>query len=349
MELKRQIIARNREQSALYCDPSERVRRATHRQAHPTEIAAFKCMDGRLDLARITMTPPGIIQPFRNVGGVFDLGWPFLSGAIDEWVNYTISRGRNRLIIVTYHFSKSNSHWGCKGQNYDTAKGLAAARILARQFEHVFGSRVRTTHPIVVGVETDDDVLILHGERDADAVYNVAERLDNSASKIGAALRHLYPSMLQRTLDDLLPLVAGNQTHVRETLKTGRKPIELDHAERIIAVGRGFDWLHMPNTALIIGPYDHKWPDAVETAGQIVLNNIQLGRIPVEEGVLVLVCALSHDPIGSFGWNLGVQKTQYVERVTLDTLRSRVPDLMPYLRHCGGVLEADTRLLHPLE
>ena len=91
MELKRQIITRNREQSALYCDPSERVRRATHRQAHPTEIAAFKCMDGRLDLARITMTPPGIIQPFRNVGGRFDLGWPFLSGVIDEWVDYTIS------------------------------------------------------------------------------------------------------------------------------------------------------------------------------------------------------------------------------------------------------------------
>jgi carbonic anhydrase len=122
MELKRQIIERNREQSALYCDPSERVRRATHRQAHPTEIAAFKCMDGRLDLARITKTPPGIIQPFRNVGGQFNLGWPFLGVVINDWVEYTISRGRNRLIIVTYHFSKGNIHWGCKGQDYDVAK-----------------------------------------------------------------------------------------------------------------------------------------------------------------------------------------------------------------------------------
>jgi hypothetical protein len=213
----------------------------------------------------------------------------------------------------------------------------------------VFGSRVRTTHPIVVGVETDDDVLILHGERNADAVYDVAEHLDDTASKMAASLRNLYPSMLQPTLDDLLPLIAGNQAHVRETLKTGRKPIELDHAERVIAVGRGFDWLHLPNTALIIGPYDHKWPDAIETAGQIILNNVQLGRIPVAEGVLVLVSALSHDPIGSFGWNLGVQKTQYLERTTLGTLRNRVPDLMPYVRFCGGVLEADTRFLHLLE
>jgi hypothetical protein len=83
MELKQQIISRNREESALYCDPSERVRRVTHRQAHPTEIAAFKCMDGRLDLARITM-PPGIVQPFRNVGGHFNLGWPFLGSAMAD-------------------------------------------------------------------------------------------------------------------------------------------------------------------------------------------------------------------------------------------------------------------------
>ncbi len=82
-----------------------------------------------------------------------------------------------------------------------------------------------------------------------------------------------------------LPLVAGNQVHVRETRKTAREPIELGHAERVIAVGRGFDWLHLPNTALIIGPYDHNWPDAVETAGQIVLNNIVSGRVPSEEDV----------------------------------------------------------------
>jgi hypothetical protein len=349
MELKRQIIDRNREQSAVYCEPSERVRRATHRQAHPTEIAAFKCMDGRLDLARITMTPPGIIQPFRNVGGLFDLGWPFLGAVMHEWVQYTISRGRNRLIIATYHYSKSSIHWGCKGQDYSVAQALASARTLARQFEEVFGSRARTTHPIVAGVETDEDVLIFHGENDAGIFYNTGDHLEDTEGEARAALRSLYPSMLQRTQDDLLPLVTGNQVHVRETRKNARKPIELDHAERVIAVGRGFDWLHLPNTALIIGPYDHKWPDAAETAGHIVLRNIQTGRIPGDEGVLVLVSALTHDPVGSFGWNLGVHKTQYLERITLGTLRDRVPDLIPYIRHCAGVLEAETRFLHLLE
>ena len=348
MELKQQIIAQNRAQSALYCDPSERVRRATHRQAHPTEIAAFKCMDGRLDLARITMTPPGIIQPFRNVGGHFDLGWPFLGATINDWVNYTISRGRNRLIIVTYHFSKGNPHWGCKEQNYNTEKGLAAAKKLCRQFGEVFGSHVGITHPIVVGIETDEDALILHSERDAEVVYNVGEHLDDTEIEIVGALRGFYPGMLPQTLDDLLPLVAGNQVHVREIRKTGREHVELDHAERVIAVGRGFDWLHLPNTALIIGPYSHAWPDAVETAGQMVLDNIVSGRVPSEEGVLVLVSALSHDPVGSYGWNVGIQKTRYLEQVTLETLNARVPKLMPYVRNCAGVLEAETRFLHLL-
>lgn len=349
MELRQQIISRNRAQSTLYCDPSERVRRATHRQAHQTEIAAFKCMDGRLDLARITRTPPGIVQPFRNVGGHFDLGWPFLGSAMTDWVEYTISRGRNRLVIVTYHYSKSNSHWGCKGQGYDTAKALASAQELCRQFEAVFGSLVRTTHPIVVGIETDEDVLILHGEQDANTVYNVGEHLNDTEIEMAAALRKLYPSMLQRTLDDFLALVAGNQAHVGEIRKTGREHIELDHAERVIAVGRGFDWLHLPNTALVIGPYSHMWPDAVETAGNIVLNNLQSGVVPREEGVLVLMAVLSHDPLGSYGWNVGVQRTRYLERVTLETLQTRVPNLMPYVRHCGGVLEADTRFLHLLD
>ncbi len=349
MELRQQIIARNEEQSALFCEASERLARAGFRSQHPTEIAVFKCMDGRLDFARITMTPNGVIQPFRNVGGTFNLGWPFLGEVLRGWVDYTVSRGRNRLIIATYHYSSSNPDWGCKGHNHDTKKACNAAHDLARQFEDVFGASTRVTHPIVVGIETDEDALILHGERDPELVYNVAQHLGDTDKEIRGFLRELYPSMLEQTLEDLLQLVVGNQFHVRETRRIGRKPIELDHAERVIAVGRGFDWLHMPNTALIIGPYDHKWPDAVETAGQIVLKNLTLGRIPERDGVLVLPSALSHDPVGSFGWNLGVEKARYLERVTLETLKERVPDLMPYVRHCSGVLEADTRRFHLLD
>ena len=56
---------------------------------------------------------------------------------------------------------------------------------------------------------------------------------------------------------------------------------------------------------------------------------MELNRIPSEEGALVLVSALSHGPIGSFGWNLGVQRTRYLARVTQGMLRNRIPGLMP--------------------
>ncbi|MGC2398039.1 MAG: hypothetical protein WA579_18825, partial [Rhodomicrobium sp.] len=65
--------------------------------------------------------------------------------------------------------------------------------------------------------------------------------------------------------------------------------------------------------------------------------------------VLVLIAALSHDPIGRYGWTVGIERTRYLERITMGTLKARVPDLMKYVRRCSGILEADTRFLHLLE
>ena len=45
---------------------------------HPTAIAVLKCMDGRINIPVATQTPAGILMPFRNLGGMFDLGWPHL-------------------------------------------------------------------------------------------------------------------------------------------------------------------------------------------------------------------------------------------------------------------------------
>ena len=47
-------------------------------------------MDGRLNLALMTETPPGIVQPFRNIGGKFDLGWPYFGILMREWVDYAV-------------------------------------------------------------------------------------------------------------------------------------------------------------------------------------------------------------------------------------------------------------------
>lgn len=340
------VLKRNQEQSNDFCEASVRTWRREYRADHPTEIAAFKCMDGRLNLAVMTQTPPGIIQPFRNVGGKFDLGWPFFGELIREWVDYAISCKRGCVIFVTYHFSKGDKHRGCKGFGYDTDAAKAAAKKLSEQVERVYGKKMRSVHPIVVGIETDNEALIFHGEDGS--TFNVDEHGEDSPELLEENLRRLYPSMRPRTLKDLLPLVLGNQAHMRKIRMANRPPIDLDHREQIIAVGRGFDWLHLPNRALIVGPYDHDWPSAVATAGGIVLSNIRDGRVRREEGALLLVSALSRDEKGSYGWNTAIEKARYVERVARAALQQQVPELIPHLNYMSGLLDASTRLFHRL-
>lgn len=98
------LLSLNREHSALFT--SEQLRRLQYRGRYPTEVAALKCIDGRVDLPNTTGTPMGIIQPFRNLGGKFDFGWPFFQEVFGQWVKYGIGKGRDCLVLLTYHFSR---------------------------------------------------------------------------------------------------------------------------------------------------------------------------------------------------------------------------------------------------
>lgn len=64
------LLEHNRHQSGLYQQPEVSDLRRNYRHLHRTQIGCLKCMDGRLNLPVITNTPLGIIQPFRNLGGV---------------------------------------------------------------------------------------------------------------------------------------------------------------------------------------------------------------------------------------------------------------------------------------
>ena len=79
-----------RRYSAAYCDPEACLARELHRARHPTAIAVLKCMDGRINIPIATNTPPGIIQPFRNLGGFFDLGWPHLGEVLAGFVIFGV-------------------------------------------------------------------------------------------------------------------------------------------------------------------------------------------------------------------------------------------------------------------
>ena len=342
------VLCLNDKSSVEHTNPSAQLARQLYRQKHPTEILVNKCMDGRLNLALMTNTPPGIIQPFRNIGGRFDLGWPFFQEVIVDAVNYGITKGRQCISMSSYHFAAGEHHRGCAGFGYDTEGAKNAAFELRDQFTRVFGGTpMRPVYALTIGIETDNESLIFHGQ--GEETLDVLN-LDPATSKaeIDAMLATLYPDMNSEMRRDLLPLIEGNMRHIQSVKEENKPLLDLQHREQIIAVGRGFDWLHEPNRALIVGPYSHQWPSAVKTAGDIALSNIKEGRIPKENGVLLLISALWRREEGEVGRRSKEEKVRYLAKTSLQALEG-VPELGAHLKVLCGVVDADTRKLHVIE
>lgn len=317
--------------------------RKKYRARHSTEFAVFKCMDGRLNAAVMTETPPGILKPYRNIGARFNLGWPYLGRDVRDWVDSAIKKGADAVVFTTYHFSKGDPHRGCKGFNYDTEAAKKAAEVLREQFLRMHPKEI--VYPIVVGIETDDDALIFHNE--AGTSFDVSEHVDMSPEDLDHAFEELYPDMQENVRTDLLELVRGNQRRIKQIRQTHREPVELNHREQVIVAGGGVDFLHTPNLALIVGPFSPDWGDHIAVAGNIVLSNIKEGRVDPDAGRMLLLSTLSRDPEGSLGWNYAVEKVHFLRDHARAALEKSVPDLLDD-KFCimGGVVAADTRKLH---
>ncbi len=339
------ILERNAMQSREFCSPGAALARRLYRAQHPSEIIALKCMDGRLNLSVMTNTPPGIIKPYRNIGGKFDLGWPFFGRLILDDVEYSVSKGRPTIVLSTYHFSKGDTHRGCAGHGYDTHAARTEAMRLSCQFTDAFGSKYEAVWPLVVGIETDEGGLVFHGA--GERLLDIAAHVDADVEHLHTEFRHLYPAVPDSLLEDLLPIVIGNQRYVRDMRAQKRPVIDLEHREQIIAVGRGFDWLHLPNRALMIGPYDPQWEHAVAVAGGIVINNMNTKRIPSECGALLLVSA----PFRAIGADQGVaiEKALFLAHEAHRVLAEQVPAIIGTLKTLVGTVDMNTRHFHVLK
>jgi hypothetical protein len=87
---------------ATFRSPEAWLARQRYQAVQPTAIAVFKCMDGRINIPVATGTPAGLLMPFRNLGGMFDLGWPHLGEVIAHHVQRMIAAGRRVLFLITY-------------------------------------------------------------------------------------------------------------------------------------------------------------------------------------------------------------------------------------------------------
>lgn len=191
------------------------------------------------------------------------------------------------LPIIIY--ARGDKHRGCRGFNYDTTEAACNAAIkLKAQFDEIYGKGAVT--PIVCGIETDLEALILHGE-DASRSVDLATIKETSQIELDELLRSFYPSMPPPVLRDLMPLVRGNIRHVAEIRASNRAIEEAEHKEWVLGIGRGFDWLHAINTAFIVGPFDPNLSATIETAATLLQGNIDDGRVDPNKGIVLLTSA----------------------------------------------------------
>ncbi len=324
--------------------------RRIYRQNHKTEMAVMKCMDGRVHIPVYTNTPLGIIQPWRNIGGKFDLGWPHYKETIQDWTDYCVSKGRKSLVFTTYHYAKGFdgesaeviTDRGCAGFEYDTEKAKAASLELKEQFVNDFMND--SIYVVQCGVETDFNTLILHG--DNGQVLDLSDVKFENDDEILTTLHEMYPSFPADVIADMLPLVQNNIEHTAMIKKEGHK-VNIEHKEKVLAFGRGFDWLHEPNLALIIGPYDIDLVDPIAKAAGLLLKNIKEGRVSESEGLVLLASAIYMEE-GS-KQRLAERKARTLAKHAWGVIEKHVPEVAKYFTVVTATCDLTTRKLNILD
>lgn len=332
---------------ASFRSPEAWLARERYLAEHPTAIAVLKCMDGRINIPVATNTPVGILMPFRNLGGMFDLGWPHLGEVLANHVQRMVHGGRRVLFLITYHYSKGDPGRGCAGFGFDTAAAIAHTLEIRRQVEHIFGSAHGTVYPLVCGFETDEDALVVHG---ADGrTLDLSTLAQSERAMLEPQLAALLPDMPAQMRADLLPLLHGNLERieqVREQIRRNERHLDIEHREWMICLGRGFDFLHTPNLALIIGPYSPNLDVPIRTAAGIIAANMAAGRIP-DDGFLLLA-SVPYDEIGVDRARAEL-KSRFLSQFAAGVIRTEFPELAGKMAMRTAVLDWRSRLLETLD
>mgnify|MGYP001614063857 FL=1 len=349
------LLRRNEEKSFAFTGEPSYSKRQRYLARHRTQIVAMTCMDGRLDVSVMAQLPPGIVTPFRNIAGRFDIGWPLLKEAVGRLSEYAQSRGERTIVLCGYHYSAGEPCRGCAGNGFDLDLSKTVAQRLVDQFQFVFGvdEGSAAVVPILFGIETDEDAFVFHGSG-LNAAKTIpmrdfaAEAPDESALR--AAMRGTFPALRDRVANDLFPLLLGNARHIHDVRSSHRPIVEMSHKETVIAVGRGFDWLHLPNKALIIGPFEHNWTKSVSTAASIIIDNINTGRVDPADGIVLLPSALSFDPPGSYPWRMSEENALYLGRTAAEAIAQSHPELLTMAKVSAlpGVVEGASLAFRPI-
>ena len=271
------LVEHARRHSVGFQSPESFLARSLHMAQLPTAVIAFSCMDGPINISVAIGTPAGTIVPLRNLGGRFDLGWPHFGSVLAGHVRSMVEQGRRTLVLITYHYSKGDSHRGCAGFHYDTDAACNHTFELKRQVETVFGNGHSSAYPLVCGFETDEDAFVLHGS--GGEVVDLSTVSSTNHDTLPSLLARLYPDMPHQMRQNLLSLMQGNLSHIAK-IRQGNRELDIEHQEWVIGIGRGFDWMHTSNLALVIGPYSPDLADPIRKAAGIIVSQHAMPPYP---------------------------------------------------------------------
>jgi hypothetical protein len=262
-----------------------------------------------------------------------------LGELFQEWVEKAVNSGRRCLVLVTYHYSKGdNFRRGCAGFDCDKGRALAFMQQFKHQIERVFGSDHQVVYPLIVGLETDSDTLVLHGSEDGFLDLSTVKNQD--AEYLARELGRLYPDMPERMLRDLIPLAQGNIRHIADVASSNRPIIESEHREWVLGLGRGFDWLHEPNLALLVGPYSPNLDEPIKIALSIVQSNMQHQRISADGFVLLTSAPYVHQGADK---QRAREKAEFLSAFARKVAERYNPELATIMRELTVVLDQTNR------
>ena len=175
-------------------------------------------------------------------------------------------------------------------------------------------------------------------------MLNLAELGDRDREGLPQRLASLLPDMPEQVRADLLPLLLGNMDHIAE-VRRDQRTLDVEHREWMICIGRGFDWLHMPNLALIIGPYSPDLADPIRKAAGIIQGNMRAARIR-DDGFLLLASA-PYDEIG-VDKARAMLKSRFMADFAATVIRADYPDLAERMSVRATVLSWQSRSLDQL-
>ncbi|HEV8666438.1 MAG TPA: hypothetical protein VN665_01140, partial [Candidatus Paceibacterota bacterium] len=179
-------------------------------------------------------------------------------------------------------------------------------------------------------------------------VLSIAEEPDLGPGVYRERIIQLFPDMQIQMVEDLLPLVVGNAVHIKKLRQEAKPVLELDHRESTIAVGRGFDWLHLANEALIVGPFSIQWLEEVTVAANIVLANLKREPELAANGATLLVTAPHRGP----GVDAAVAKKKAIKmaRDSWQHIKATVPELFNFdVDVIVGAIDRNTMQMRWLE